>query len=147
MFLNFLMKILLFTLLVSNYCFAQTPPIRTDSLYIIFDFKMTDGIGKSWIKRPNNDEVFSVWNTEKDSIVFIKENAIQVKDPYVSKRFFKKRNPKKIINIDDLIKLNIMEYRKLMEKNFIFLINEKAISKKIKLNRIEDRSYYERPQE
>lgn len=140
------MRILLFILLLSNCLFAQTPQ-RTDSLYIIFDFKMTDGIGKSWIKKPNNDEVFSVWNSQKDSIVFRKENSIQAKDPYVSKRFFKKRNPKKIINIDDLIKLNIIEYRKLMEKNFIFLINEKAISKKIKLNRIEDRSYYERPQE
>ncbi|MBL7868954.1 MAG: hypothetical protein JNM71_13145 [Flavobacterium lindanitolerans] len=68
---------------------------RTDSLYIIFDFKMTDGIGKSWVKKPNNDEVFSVWNTEKDSIVLIKENAIQAQNPYVSKRFLKKQKNNK----------------------------------------------------
>jgi hypothetical protein len=120
---------------------------RTDSLYIIFDFKMTDGIGKSWVKKPNNDEVFSVWNTERDTIVFIKENAIQAQNPYVSKRFLKKRKNKKIINIDDLIKLRVFDYLKLIENNFIFLINEKEISKKIKLNRIEDMYYSERPQE
>lgn len=120
---------------------------RTDSLYIIFDYKMIDGIGKSWVKKPNNDEIFSVWNTENDSIVFIKENAIQGQNSYVSRRFLKKRKSEKVINIDDLIKLNIMEYRKLMENNFIFLIHEKAISKKIKLNRIEDMYYSERPQD
>jgi hypothetical protein len=121
--------------------------MRTDSLYIIFDFKMTDGIGKSWVKKPNNDEVFSVWNMERDTIVFIKENAIQAQNPYVSKRFLKKRKNKKIINIDDLIKLRVFDYLKLIENNFIFLINEKEISKKIKLNRIEDMYYSERPQE
>lgn len=89
------MRILLFILLASNYCLAQTTPMRTDSLYIIFDFKITDGIGKSWVKKPNNDEVFSVWNTERDTIVFIKENAIQAQNPYVSKRFLKKQKNNK----------------------------------------------------
>jgi hypothetical protein len=89
------MRILLFILFLSNYLFAQIPSQRTDSLYIIFDFKMTDGIGKSWVKKPNNDEVFSVWNTERDTIVFIKENAIQAQNPYVSKRFLKKQKNNK----------------------------------------------------
>ena len=141
------MRILLFILLVSNCSLAQTPSIRTDSLYIIFDYKMIDGIGKSWIKKPNNDEIFSVWNTENDTIVFMKENAIQAQNPYVSRRFFKKRNPKKVININDLIKLRVLDYLELTENNFIFLINEREISKKIKLNRIEDMYYSERPQD
>lgn len=118
-----------------------------DSLYIIFDFKMTDGIGKSWVKKPNNDEFFSVWNTKKDSIILIKKNAIQAQNPYVSRRFFKKRNPKKIINIDDLIKLRMVDFIKLAETNFVFIINEKRMSKKIKLNRVEELIYHERPQE
>lgn len=141
------MRILLFILLASNYCLAQNTTIRTDSLYIIFDFKMTDGIGKSWVKKPNNDEVFSVWNTEKDSIVLIKENAIQAQNPYVSKRFLRKQKNKKIIRIDDLIKLRVLDFLKLTETHFVFVINEKILHKKIKLNRIEHMTYYERPQE
>ncbi|KQS47584.1 hypothetical protein ASG38_09075 [Flavobacterium sp. Leaf359] len=141
------MRILLFILLLSNCLFAQTPSQRTDSLYIIFDFKMTDGIGKSWVKKPNNDEVFSVWNTEKDSIILIKEIAIQAHNPYVSKRFLKKQKNKKIIHIDDLIKLRVLDFLKLTETHFVFVINEKTLHKKIKLNRIEHMTYYEKPQE
>ncbi len=141
------MRILLFILLLSNCLFAQTPSQRTDSLYIIFDFKMTDRIGKSWVKKLNNDEVFSVWNTEKDSIVLIKENTIQAQNPYVSKRFLKKQKNKKIIHIDDLIKLRVLDFLKLTETHFVFVINEKNLHRKVKLNRIEHMTYYERPQE
>ena len=134
------MKTLLIIILfiVSIKGLAQEIPNNIkDTIFVVFDYKKVANLGMSRSYDLNKKEVFSVWNKEKDSIIFIGKDNVQ----------FHKRYLKKAIPISKLITMGIFNYLKLVENKIIFMIDDKDISRKVMLVKIDEAIFKARPQE
>lgn len=131
---SFIFIILLFATLAKA---QEKPTVLKDTIFVVFDYKKVANLGMSRSYDLNKKEVFSVWNKEKDSIIFIGKDNVQ----------FHKRYLKKAMPISKLITMGIFNYLKLVENKIIFMIDDKDISRKVMLVKIDEAIFSERPQE
>lgn len=112
-----------------------------DTIFVIFDYKSMPNLGMSRSYNLDKKEVFSVWNKENDSVIFIGKENVQFKRAYLKKK------KEKTFLISKLIASGVFNYLRLVENKIIFIIDSDAASRKVKMIKIDEAIFSERPQE
>lgn len=110
-----------------------------DTIFVVFDYKSMPNFGMSRSYLLDKREVFSVWNKERDSFIFTGKENFELKKSYL------KNKKEKIFLASKLIDIGVINYLKLIENKIILIIDGYVTSRKVKMIKIDEAIFSQRP--